>query len=138
MSRTTATSCSETCRANYIFRIISNSAFITSTADCSYIKKLKANKVTLWTKWSVFIVAAVPTAKAIVNAFQTVRSVETKYLESVLLVIIASLVFFKSYIVFWVRFIRRHVCRLFVLIIAFKTVEYIMFRTNKQSLEKDL
>jgi hypothetical protein len=76
--KTTITSCLEAYKTDDILEVRSNSAFITSTYNCLFVKKLNVGKLTLWTKWSVFIIAAVPTAEAIISAFQAVGSVETK------------------------------------------------------------
>jgi hypothetical protein len=78
LPETITTSCLKAYKTDDISEVRSNSASIAGTCDCSFVKELNAGKLALWTKWSVFIVAAVPTAEAIVSAFQAVRSVETK------------------------------------------------------------
>jgi hypothetical protein len=69
LPKTIVTFCSKAYKTDNILEVRSNSALIADTYDCSFVKELNTDRLALWTKWSVFIIAAVPTAKAIVSAF---------------------------------------------------------------------
>jgi hypothetical protein len=76
--KTTVTSYLKAYKTNNISEIRSNSASITNTYNCLFVKEFNVSRLALWTRWSVFIIAAVPITKAIISAFQAIGSVKTK------------------------------------------------------------